>query len=39
VGYGNLIAPLVEAFKSQQEIFLCQEKEIAELKQAVRNGR
>lgn|GEM_PF-3037692 len=35
VGYGNLLAPLVEAIKEQQEIITRQEREIAELKKAV----
>lgn len=32
VSYGNLVAPLIEAFKEQQEIILKQQKEIAEIK-------
>lgn len=35
VGYGNLLAPLVEAIKEQQELISKQEREISELKKAV----
>lgn len=35
VGYGNLIAPMIEAFKEQREILSRQQREIAELKKAV----
>lgn len=35
VGYGNLLAPMIEALKEQQEIILRQQQEISELKKAV----
>lgn len=35
VGYGNLIAPLVEALKEQQEIIEKQQQEIADIKKAL----
>jgi hypothetical protein len=39
VGYGNLIAPVVEAFKEQGEILSRQAKEIEELKKAVQRRK
>lgn len=35
VAYGNLVAPLIEALKEQQELIAQQQKEIAEIKKAL----